>query len=143
MGEEWYTDYLWSSGLQKLNGKQTLCYARNRYTGNDYERTQRQRTIITEIISTAMSSSPSTLVNLAQAILPQITTDLSKSEILNYAANIVAYINYEVVSQQIPVTGTYSSATISGMSVIRLNLEDNIEYLQSTIYAGVDIDSAD
>ncbi len=143
MGEEWYTDYLWSSGLQKLNGKQTLCYARNRYTGNDYERTQRQRTIITEIISTAMSSSPSTLVNLAQAILPQITTDLSKSEILNYAANIVAYINYEVVSQQIPATGTYSSATISGMSVIRLNLEDNIEYLQSTIYAGVDIDSAD
>ncbi len=138
MDEEWSNDYLWSSGWQKLNGKQTLCYARNRYTGNDYERTQRQRTVISQIIAGAMSASPATLVDLAQVILPQITTDMEKSQILSYAANIGAYLNYEVVSQQIPAAGTYSGATIDGMSVISLDLDDNIAYLQGTIYAGTE-----
>lgn len=136
MGEEWSEDYLWSSGWKLLNGKQALCYARNRYTGNDYERTQRQRNIINQIINGCMESSPSTLVSLAQVILPQITTDMEKSQILNYAANIGAYLDYDIEQQQIPASGTYSGATISGMSVISLDLDDNIEYLQSTIYAG-------
>jgi LCP family protein required for cell wall assembly len=138
MGEEWSNDYLWTNGWMKLNGKQALCYARNRYTGNDYERTQRQRTIISQIINGAKESSPSTLVDLAQVILPQVTTDMTKSEILSYCANIAAYVNYDIVQQQIPVDGSYSGATISGMSVISLNLDKNIQYLQSTIYAGTE-----
>lgn len=138
MGEEWSNDYLWSSGWQKLNGKQALCYARNRYTGNDYERTARQRTIINQIIDGAMQASPATLVDLAQVILPQVTTDMTKSEILGYAANVAAYLGYDVQQQQIPASGTYSSATISGMSVISLDLDANIKYLQSTIYEGTE-----
>ena len=138
MGEEWSEDYIWNSGWQLLNGKQALCYARNRYTGNDYERTARQRTIISQIINGAMSASPSTLVSLAQVILPQITTDLTKTEVLSYAANIGAYLNYDIVSQQIPAAGTYSGATIDGMSVISLDLDENIEFLQGTIYAGTE-----
>ena len=138
MGEEWSADYLWSSGWQKLNGKQALCYARNRYTGNDYERTARQRAIINQIISGAMQASPATLVDLAQVILPQVTTDMTKSEILAYAANVAAYLGYDIQQQQIPASGTYSGATISGMSVISLDLDANIKYLQGTIYAGTE-----
>ena len=138
MDEEWSNDYLWSSGWQKLNGKQALCYARNRYTGNDYERTARQRTIINQIIDGAMQASPATLVDLAQVILPQVTTDMTKSEILSYAANVAAYLGYDVQQQQIPAQGTYSGATISGMSVISLDLDANIKYLQGTIYAGTE-----
>ncbi len=141
MGEEWSNDYLWSSGWQKLNGKQALCYARNRYTGNDYERTARQRTIINQIIDGAMQASPATLVDLAQVILPQVTTDMTKSEILAYAANVAAYLGYDIQQQQIPASGTYSGATISGMSVISLDLDANIKYLQGTIYAGTEYGS--
>lgn len=145
MDLDWDTDYLWGSGYGEegwrlLNGKQALAHARNRYTGSDYERTARQRNIINQIINGAMQSSPATLVDLAQAVLPQITTDLTKSEILSYAANIGAYVNYNIEQLQIPAAGTYSGATISGMSVISLDLEDNIEYLQETIYAGTDSD---
>ena len=138
LGEDWYSDYLWNPGYQLLNGKQTLCYARNRYTGNDYARTQRQRTVINQIIKAALKSSPSTLVDLAQVILPQVTTDMSKSEILNYAANVGAYVNYDIAQQQIPAEGTYSNATISSMSVISLDFDSNIDILQSTIYAGTE-----
>ena len=143
MGEEWSNDYLWSSGWQKLNGKQALCYARNRYTGNDYERTARQRTIINQIIDGAMQASPATLVDLAQVILPQVTTDMTKSEILSYAANAAAYMGYDVQQQQIPAEGTYSGATISGMSVISLDLDANIKYLQGTIYEGTEYDTGE
>lgn len=138
LDEDWDSDWLWSSGWHRLNGKQALAYARNRYVGNDYERTQRQRNIIYQIIEGAKMASPATLVDLAQVILPQITTDMEKSQILSYAANIGAYLNYDVVSQQIPAAGTYSGATINGASVIRVDLDDNIEYLQGTIYAGTE-----
>ena len=138
MDEDWSSDYLWSSGWQKLNGKQALCYARNRYTGNDYERTARQRAIINQIIDGAMQASPATLVDLAQVILPQVTTDMTKSEILGYAANVAAYLGYDIQQQQIPTSGTYSSATISGMSVISLDLDANIKYLQGTVYEGTE-----
>ncbi len=138
MDREWSEDYIWTTGWMKLNGKQTLCYSRNRYTGNDYERTQRQRAVISQIFTGAKSASPSVLVDLALTILPQITTDMTKTEILSYVANIGAYMDYNVVSQQIPAAGTYSGATISGMSVISLDLDENIEYLQGTVYAGTE-----
>lgn len=136
MGEDWSADYIWTTGWMKLNGKQTLCYARNRYTGNDYARTQRQRNVISQIINGCREASPSTLVSLAQVILPQVTTDMEKTEILSYAANIAAYMDYDIQQQQIPASGTYYGATISGMSVISLDLDANISYLQGTIYAG-------
>ena len=135
---EWSEDYIWNSGPQWLNGKQVLAYVRNRYTGNDYERTQRQREVIDQLIQRALSSSPATLVDLCQVILPQVTTDLEKSEILNYAANIIAYLDYDIEQQQIPTAGTYSGATIKGMSVIKIDMEDNIEYLRGTVYAGTE-----
>ncbi len=135
---EWSEDYIWATGWLKLNGKQALAHARNRFVGSDYERTARQRNIINQIINGCKVANASTLVDLAQVILPQITTDMTKSEILSYAANIGAYVGYSIEQHQIPAEGTYSSATISGMSVISLDLDDNIEYLQQTIYAGTD-----
>lgn len=135
--EDPVADYLWSYGWYRLNGKQALAYARNRYVGNDYARTERQRNIIQQVYNGAMEASPAVLVDLAVAILPQIVTDMTKSEVLGYAANALAYADYEIVSQQIPAPGTYSGATISGMSVISLDLEDNIEFLQSTVYGDV------
>ncbi len=39
-------------GLQNLNGMQAVAYARIRYTsGGDYERTERQRTVLTAIMN--------------------------------------------------------------------------------------------
>ena len=90
-----------------------------------------------------MQASPATLVDLAQVILPQVTTDMSKSEILSYAANVAAYLGYDVQQQQIPAEGTYSGATISGMSVISLDLDANIKHLQGTIYAGTEYGTAE
>ena len=136
LGEEWSTDYLWSSGWHKMNGKQTLAYARNRYVGNDYQRTQRQRTVLNQIFNGAKSAPASTLVQLAQVILPQVTTDMTKTQVLTYAANLGAYMNYDVVSQQIPAAGTYYGAMVGDMSVISLDLDENITYLQGTIYSG-------
>ena len=135
--EDPVADYLWSYGWYRLNGKQALAYARNRYVGNDYARTLRQRNIIEQVYNGAMEASPAVLVDLAVAILPQIVTDMSKSEVLGYAANALAYADYEIVSQQIPAPDTYSGATISGMSVISLDLDENIEFLQSTVYGDV------
>ena len=38
-----------TAGLQKLNGLQATAYCRIRYVGNDFARTQRQRTVIEKV----------------------------------------------------------------------------------------------
>ena len=44
-------------GVQNLNGMQAVAYARIRYTsGGDYERTERQRTVLTAIINKVKKS---------------------------------------------------------------------------------------
>ncbi|WDU82062.1 LCP family glycopolymer transferase [Caloramator sp. Dgby_cultured_2] len=45
-----------NEGLQLLNGRQALAYSRIRYVGNaDYERTERQRRVLTQIFNKVKS----------------------------------------------------------------------------------------
>ena len=52
-----------TAGLQKLNGLQATAYCRIRYVGNDFARTQRQRTVIEKVAKKAMTLNPATLNN--------------------------------------------------------------------------------
>jgi LCP family protein required for cell wall assembly len=55
---------VWSAGEQTLNGTQATAYARIRKVGNgDFERTQRQRAVITAMVKKAKDSDLSTLNN--------------------------------------------------------------------------------
>lgn len=63
LGNKKGTDYLDKGGKKlHVNGNQALAYARLRYVGNaDFQRTERQRTVITKIIEKAKSSDPLTM----------------------------------------------------------------------------------
>ena len=64
------------AGLQTLNGLQATAYCRIRYVGNDFERTQRQRTVIKQIAKKAITLNPNTLNAIAEAVFPKIATSL-------------------------------------------------------------------
>lgn len=90
-----------------LNGRQALWHARNRgedgiCSGNDYTRTQRQRTVISTVINSLKGSDVTTVMNVIYDIGPMITTNLKTSEITTLAGNIKKYLNYEIVSQSAP-----------------------------------------
>lgn len=122
-------------GMNHLTGEQALAYSRIRYVGNaDYERTERQRRVITALLNEAKSSSWTTLLSLMQEVLPSITSDTSGSDLIKYATDLFPLLNGEIVTQRIPVDGTFTSGSINGVGdSLIIDFEANRAILRKTL----------
>ena len=124
-------------GLNLLSGKEALVYARTRKIDNDFSRTDRQRTVITAVIEKIRTLSVAELYELCEEILPLITTDMTDAEILGYLVSYAPMLNdLQIVSQHIPMDGTYSFSMIENKSVITMTtsqLNKNRKLLKDTI----------
>jgi anionic cell wall polymer biosynthesis LytR-Cps2A-Psr (LCP) family protein len=119
------------SGLQHLNGTQALGYSRIRYVGNaDFERTGRQRTVITKVFEKAKNLSLLEMNELLNTFLPVIKTNLTQEEILSLALKALDYLQYDLDSHRLPVDGSYQHMQINGMSVLGIDLEQNRQALK-------------
>ena len=120
-------------GVNHLTGSQALAYSRIREIGDDFERTQRQRTVLNIMIEKAKTLSPTELYDLIKSVAPMLTTDMSNSEIINLAVAMVPMLSdLQIVSQRIPMDGQFSFANKGGASVIALsesNMQANIALL--------------
>ena len=129
---EWleYTD----GGTAHLNGTQALAHCRNRSSsGSDYDRTERQRTVVAAIIAKAKTLSLEELGNLLNEILPLVTTDLTQADCLSLLASSAEYLSYEVETLRIPAVDYYDTY-INGMAVIGIDFSSNAQVIQDTIY---------
>ena len=130
------TDYLDSSlsGTIHLNGPQALAYCRNRYIGSDFARTERQR----KVVAAAVKNAPLALVangsELIEGVMSNITTNLTKTELSGLMMQAPMMITYDMVSESIPLDGTYSNANIRGMAVLEVDFEANKQYIKEEIY---------
>lgn len=129
-----YAMSLSQAGSVRLNGSQALAYARIRYIGTDFGRTERQRKVLSALITSFKSAGVKQLSSLMTSVLPLVSTNLKQGDILKLISNSGAYAKYSVVSQSIPASGTYSFVTIRKMSVISINFEKNRKLLKDTIY---------
>ena len=122
------------AGRIHLNGSQALAYARIRYIGTDFGRTDRQRKVITSLISSFKNASIGELNAFANKVLPLVSTNLTQGDLVKLISSIGTYRNYEIKSQSIPASGTYNFVTVNKMSVISINFEKNIQILKQSIY---------
>ena len=71
--------------------------------------------------------------------LPEISTNLSKNEILSLAANSLTYMNYPIEQNRLPMDGAYNAtkATIGGVpgnDVLVPDLQKNSQGFAEFIY---------
>ena len=126
-----------AEGLNHMDGKTALCYARIRHVGDaDFERTQRQRTLLTQIASNVGTLSTAEKIATVDKLLPYLSTDLSKTEILSYIYTVLKDGYNGIESYRIPGDGTYQSVYIRGMSVLLPDLDANRALLKEYIYGG-------
>ncbi len=130
------TDYLPTdaSGLLHLNGPQALAYSRNRYIGSDFGRTERQRKILEAVFHQLPASMLTNLDDLIDGILPNLTTNISRSECYTLSLDAPKLLTYELVQASIPIAGSYQSATIRKMAVLQVDFEKNREFIRTQIY---------
>lgn len=129
------TDYFAEDveGNVHLNGAQALAYCRNRYIGNDFGRTERQR----KVLSAMVAKAPVALLNMkdvVNGVFENIATNLTQTECLQLASKAGTFLTHELIQGSIPLDGTYSNATINGMAVLQVDFDANNAYIQSEIY---------
>mgnify|MGYP001301402250 CR=1 FL=1 len=122
-------------GTYHMNGKQAVSYARIRYAGNaDFERTERQRRVLGTMFKQMRSASLSQMNSMADAVLPQVMTNLSMGEIAGLMAQAPTILKYELVPGRVPIPGSFSNAYVSGMAVLVPDLPMNIDFISENVY---------
>jgi polyisoprenyl-teichoic acid--peptidoglycan teichoic acid transferase len=125
-----------SAGTQLVNGTQATAYARIRYTsGGDFKRTERQRIVVQKIFDKVKHSDLATLQKVMNEIFPNISTNLSNTELLGLASDV---LSYDIVEQ----TGfpfekeahTYNKVSY----VFPIDLDANVKKLHEFLFDEVD-----
>lgn len=80
-------------GLQTLDGVQATAYCRIRHDSSDFRRAQRQREVLSKIIEKTKSSSIFTINKIIDAVLEDISTDLTEMQLISMASQL---LNYEL-----------------------------------------------
>jgi LCP family protein required for cell wall assembly len=131
------TDWELKEGVNLLNGSQALAYSRIRKIGTDFGRTNRQRTVLTELVEKAKELDTKEMYTLAKEIMPLLRTDMSKAQIFGLILDLVPILSeIEVISQRIPMDGQYSYANKNGADVIVMSKsqqETNKELIASAM----------
>ena len=123
-------------GVNSMTPEQVLAYSRIRYVGHsDWERTDRQRRVLTAAFNKVKDRGVTELLAMADRIFPNLTTDMSNTQILGYMYTVLTNNITQIESYRIPVEGTYTNETLwMGMEVLMPDLKSNSEYLQEYIY---------
>lgn len=122
-------------GRHKLDGRQAVAYARIRKVGNgDFERTDRQRTVLKSLIQKSASLNPLKAHSLLSTLLPEVETNLTKTEIIKLGYAGLKSAKNSVEELRLPYEGTYEHRNIRGMAVLVPNMEKNREILHDFIY---------
>lgn len=130
-----FTDWGLHVGVNALNGEQLLAYARLREMGHgDWERTERQRTVLQAAFQKVKNLSLKELTDLANAALPCFSTDMSNTDIMNLIYAVVTNRMTIAGTYRLPIDGSYSEEIIYGMAVLVPDLEANSAYLHRCIY---------
>jgi LCP family protein required for cell wall assembly len=105
-----------TSGLQSLNGIQAVAYCRIRNTASgDFERTSKQRIVLSNLINKAQSSGIVKYHFLASEIFPLIETSLSNSDILILGRQMITTGIAQIEQQRFPVDGYCKGEIIRGI----------------------------
>lgn len=123
--------HLESAGPNHLDGVQAVAYCRLRLMDTDYQRTERQRKVVSLALDKAKQADTKTLVSLVSAVLPQLSTDVGMDDVLPMAKNVSKY--------HLGETGGFpfsrQSKKIGRMDcVIPTTLESNVVQLHQFLY---------
>ena len=123
--------HLEHAGMNHLDGVQAVAYARLRLMDTDFNRTARQRKVISLAMDKAKNAGWSELNNILVTVLPQISTDLGIDDLLPLAKNISKYH----IGETTGFPFSRDTKRIGKMDcVIPTTLESNVEQLHKLLF---------
>lgn len=100
-------------GMNHLTGAQALGYARIRQIDNDFNRTERQRKVINELVKKVKNVGIKELLTLAEEFFPLVTTDMTNMEITKYIIQLAPMLkDLEIESLRVPADTTWTGKNV-------------------------------
>lgn len=123
-------------GKNHFTGGAALWYCRIRYLDNDFYRTQRQRKVISALMTQIKKTNPTTLMKAVETVMPMISTDIPRNDFLSLGVGAVTqYLRYDIMQHQVPAKGTWSDPFVRGEGqVLKMDIDQNTKLLYDFIY---------
>ena len=98
------------AGTYNCDGWQAVGHARNRFSGNsDYQRTERQRTVLTQLMGKIKAMSLTELNSFVENVLPLVTHNIESTTMLQLVSEVPAILgNYKLGTSRVPYDNMYS-----------------------------------
>jgi LCP family protein required for cell wall assembly len=120
-----------------LTGMQAVGYARIRHLGNgDFDRTLRQRSLMSALLEKAKNDSLTHLMQLSQTLMGCVDTNISMADAIQIAALVMQKgVGEFKAGGSLPIKGTYENTVRNEKSALYdVNLEANAQRLYAFIY---------
>ena len=132
---DWNKGWNLHEGVNAMSAEQLLAYSRIRHIGNaDYERTERQRRVLNAAFSKLKTLGVAEIYDMAYAIMPSLTTDMTNGDIISYVSYYVMKRPVMGGNYRLPVTGAFSDEVIRCMMVLLPDLKQNAKMIQTYLY---------
>lgn len=129
-------NYIKKAGPQHLTGVQAVAYARLRYMDSDFERTRRQREVISQCLDNAKKADLATLTSIIDTVLPQVAFNIDAADIVELAKGISRYNIKESVGFPKDIKDQMMGK--KGDCVIPVTLVSNVKWLHSVLFGDED-----
>lgn len=127
--------YLKNPGKQSLNGMQAVAYTRDRYSGGgDFDRTERQRTILSALFDKIQSSGPLKYPQIVSDLLPYVTTSLSQVDMIKLGTEVMSQGVKALEQERFPLDGYCEGKTINSIWYLVFDKDATKDQLHKFIY---------
>ena len=124
-----YPDYPLAEGLCRLNGAQSLCYARCRKLDNDIGRGDRQTKLFSALVKQTKKMTAANVVSVVRNMSHAWQSSLSSGEQVKLVFDALWMRGAKVVRCAVPYEGYWRY----GESSVILNLEENVRLLHESL----------
>lgn len=122
-------------GPQLLNGMQAVSYARIRHTGNgDYERTERQRRVLSAIFDKIKSEGPFKYPGIVNSVLPYTETSMDISTMLKLGAQVFTSGMTTLEQERFPLDKASQGTRINNIWYLWADLKATAQHIHTFIY---------
>lgn len=136
MGIDGYEHQIPSEGgMIRCDGVQAVAFARNRFVGNsDFERTERQRYVIQQLMAEAKRMSVAQMTEKMQSILEHVTMNIPETEIWSMITEVPELLEYEFEMSRVPYDDMYEVIYVNSQDMLVPFWDETLAKLQEQIY---------
>lgn len=123
----------YGGGSYYLSGAEALAFSRIRYIDDDFQRTGRQRKVLTAILNQIMTLPPTQIAGVANDLLPLVSTTLSSGDIVSTSIGVVTG-GYSITGRVFPSEYSSNGIFIGDIWYLQFDRDAQAQELYSFIF---------